>query len=82
MTAPVGSGLVSMVVLSRSKLLTKCQHLENHQAPSHDLPPAAFVLGLCNEVEPKALGIMLLCINDVGGDVFGDVVRNVISEDE
>jgi hypothetical protein len=60
-------------------ILTERQHLEYHEAPGDNFSPAAFVSGLGEKVVPESLGVMLLLVKDLRGNLGCDMVLQVIA---
>ena len=83
--APVGSAMNQHEYrgdMNFVGIYTVCHHLENHQASRHNFSPSALVLGLRDEVVPESLSIVLLSIQDLGGDMLCDVIVDIISKDK
>jgi hypothetical protein len=56
--------------------------LQDHQTPGHNLSPLALVLALGDPVVPIVLGVVLLQVQNCRRDVGGDVVSDIIAQDE
>jgi hypothetical protein len=59
-----------------------CKKFQKQQTPCDDLTPTTLVLAPGDPIEPVGLRIVLLAIQNFRGDISGDMVGDIIAENE